>query len=158
MPQKAAGCLIDPPVSVPVAIVQRSAATAAAEPPEEPPGTLFVSQGFLTGPKKLVSLDEPIANSSILVLPSITTPASLNLPTTVASYGAMKLFSMREPQVVVTPLVQKISLCARGMPSRGELSLCTLFLSASFAWTNADSSHTVIYELSSSLYFLIRSK
>ena len=37
-PQKLAGCLIEPPVSVPVAPKHKSAATAAAEPPDEPPG------------------------------------------------------------------------------------------------------------------------
>ena len=35
MPVNAAGWRIDPPVSVPVAAKQRSAATAAAEPPED---------------------------------------------------------------------------------------------------------------------------
>ena len=35
----AAGWRIDPPVSVPLAAGARRAATAAAEPPEEPPGT-----------------------------------------------------------------------------------------------------------------------
>ena len=39
IPQRAAGCLIEPPVSVPVEIVVMSAATQAAEPPELPPGT-----------------------------------------------------------------------------------------------------------------------
>ena len=38
MPVKAAGWRMEPPVSVPVAPRQRPAATAAAEPPEEPPG------------------------------------------------------------------------------------------------------------------------
>ena len=39
MPHKAAGCLIDPPVSVPVEIVVKFAETHAAAPPELPPGT-----------------------------------------------------------------------------------------------------------------------
>ena len=38
MPQNAAGWRIDPPVSVPVAAGTRPAATAAAEPPDEPTG------------------------------------------------------------------------------------------------------------------------
>ena len=38
VPVKAAGWRIEPPVSVAVAPAQRSAATAAAEPPDEPPG------------------------------------------------------------------------------------------------------------------------
>ena len=39
VPVKAAGWRIEPPVSVAVAPAQRHAATAVAEPPEEPPGT-----------------------------------------------------------------------------------------------------------------------
>ena len=51
MPHNAAGWRIEPPVSVPVAAGASRAATAAAEPPDEPPGTVSISQGFLTGPK-----------------------------------------------------------------------------------------------------------
>ena len=53
MPVKAAGWRIDPPVSVPVAARHRSAATAAAEPPELPPGVNGRSSafhGFTAGP------------------------------------------------------------------------------------------------------------
>ncbi len=39
MPQSEAGWRIEPPVSVPIAQGARPPATAAAEPPEEPPGT-----------------------------------------------------------------------------------------------------------------------
>ena len=49
--QKEAGWRIEPPVSVPVAAGTNPAATAAAEPPEDPPGTAIKSQGFLTTPK-----------------------------------------------------------------------------------------------------------
>ena len=61
------------------------AATAAAEPPLEPPGTLFKSHGFLVGKKAEFSVDEPMANSSRLVLPIIIAPASFNFVITVAS-------------------------------------------------------------------------
>ena len=36
--------------TVPVANGVKRPATAAAEPPDEPPGTIFLFQGFLTGP------------------------------------------------------------------------------------------------------------
>ena len=85
MPQNAAGWRIDPPVSVPVAAGTRPAATAAAEPPDEPPGTRSTSHGLATGPKKLVSLVDPIANSSMFVLPTMTAPAARSCATTVAS-------------------------------------------------------------------------
>ena len=39
MPQKLAGWRIEPPVSVAVAPSASRAATAAAEPPDDPPGT-----------------------------------------------------------------------------------------------------------------------
>jgi hypothetical protein len=46
-PQNAAGCLIEPPVSEPSANTDIPAATEAAAPPLEPPGTLSVFHGFL---------------------------------------------------------------------------------------------------------------
>jgi hypothetical protein len=79
-----------PPVSVAVAPMAERAATAAAEPPEEPPGTRsefapFLRQGFFTAPWVLVMLDEPMANSSMLSLPSMTAPACQSLAETVDS-------------------------------------------------------------------------
>ena len=50
MPHNAAGWRTEPPVSVPSAHQPSPAATAAAEPPEEPPGTRSVSQGLRVGP------------------------------------------------------------------------------------------------------------
>ena len=50
MPQNEAGWRIEPPVSVPIAHGARRPATAAAEPPEEPPGTRERSHGLSTGP------------------------------------------------------------------------------------------------------------
>ena len=75
MPHSAAGWRIEPPVSVPSAHGARPAATAAALPPLEPPGTRVRSHGLSTGPKAEFSFDEPIANSSWLVLPSSGAPA-----------------------------------------------------------------------------------
>jgi hypothetical protein len=90
VPVKAAGWRIEPPVSEAVAPKQSRAATAAAEPPEEPPGTSAAfeprrRQGEITGPKCEVSFDEPIANSSRLSLPSITAPSRQRLAVTVDS-------------------------------------------------------------------------
>ena len=66
---------MDPPVSVPIVVGVRSAAKALAEPPEEPPGTVFSATGFITLPKKLVSLDEPIAYSSQFNFPNKKAPS-----------------------------------------------------------------------------------
>ena len=83
-PQKAAGWRMDPPVSEPRVTVVMPAATAAAEPPEEPPGTQPRSRGLQVGPKALDSVEEPKANSSMLVLPTGMQPASSMRCTAVA--------------------------------------------------------------------------
>src|SRR5580698_8548277 len=84
-PQKLAGCRIDPPVSEPSVATARLEATAAAEPPLDPPGTRSVSTGLRTGPYAEFSFDDPMANSSQLSLPRSTAPAASSLATTVAS-------------------------------------------------------------------------
>src|SRR5207237_9464734 len=113
VPVNAAGWRMEPPVSVAVAARQRSAATAAADPPDEPPGTsgatshsgdtILLSGFVLLGPFKvrfsyrrrhglttlpnaLVSFDDPIPNSSLLSLPSMIAPASHKFCPTVDSY------------------------------------------------------------------------
>ena len=69
------------------------------------------------------SVEEPIANSSMLVLPRIGSPAARTLATTVASYGGTQPSRIREPQVVGSPLVASTSLTAIGTPSSGEAVL-----------------------------------
>ena len=83
-PQNPAGWRMDPPVSLPSAAAHMRADTAAAEPPEEPPGTRSVSHGLRVGRKPLFSVEEPMANSSMFALPSTTAPASSSRPTAVA--------------------------------------------------------------------------
>ena len=88
-PQKEAGCLIDPPVSVPKEKHVPEAAIIPADPPEEPPGVSGLEKSFVHGlitlPKLHVSLAEPIANSSIVVLHKTIAPASLRFFVTVDS-------------------------------------------------------------------------
>src|SRR5580698_6192657 len=84
-PQKLAGWRMEPPVSDPSVATAMFAATAAAEPPLEPPGTRSVSIGLRTGPYAEFSFDDPIANSSQFVLPRITEPAASSLATAVQS-------------------------------------------------------------------------
>src|SRR5918911_824999 len=87
MPHSAAGWRIEPPVSVPIAQGTSPAATAAALPPDEPPGTRVRSHGLSTGPYAEFSLLEPIANSSWLVLARTGAPASRRRVTAVAGEG-----------------------------------------------------------------------
>ena len=84
-PHSAAGWRMEPPVSEPSASGTMRAATAAAEPPLDPPGIRSICQGFLVGPKAEFSVDDPIANSSQLVLPTTTAPAASSRSMTAAS-------------------------------------------------------------------------
>src|SRR5580698_11509526 len=107
--------------------MQSNAATADAEPPEDPPGTSLVSEpsrrhGLTTAPKHEVSFDEPIANSSLLSLPSITAPSRQSCEVTVDSYGGTKLPRIFEQAVVRKPSVANRSLMPSGMPPSGPPS------------------------------------
>ena len=119
MPHSAAGWRIEPPVSVPIAHGASPAATAAALPPEDPPGTRSRSHGLRTGPKAEFSLEDPIANSSWLVFASSAAPASPRRDTAVAVYGGRYPSRMREPAWLGTPATQKRSFTASGTPCRG---------------------------------------
>ena len=85
VPVTAPGWRIEPPVSLPSASGASKAATAAAEPPPEPPGIRSRSHGLWVAPNAECSVEEPMANSSMLVLPSGTSRASRSFRTTVAS-------------------------------------------------------------------------
>src|SRR5205807_637393 len=78
---------MDPPVSDPSATGTIPAATAAADPPPDPPGMRSVAQGLRAGPNAEFSFDDPTANSSQLVLPTTTAAACSSRATAVASYG-----------------------------------------------------------------------
>ena len=64
-------------------------------------------------------------------------PAALSFSTTVASYGDTKLSSIFEPQLVLTPCVQKMSLCASGRPVSGPALPEAKVASATFACARA---------------------
>ena len=49
MPQKEAGCLIDPPVSVPKEKHAPEAAITAADPPDDPPGVSGLEKSSVQG-------------------------------------------------------------------------------------------------------------
>ena len=86
-------------------------------PPPEPPGTREGSHGFRDGPQAEFSVDDPIANSSVFVLPSSERPALFTRAATVASKTGVYPLRIREPAVVSTPLVEMTSLSAIGIPS-----------------------------------------
>jgi hypothetical protein len=75
-PQHAAGIRIEPPPSLPWAIGTIPAATAAPDPPLDPPGVRSGTQGLAVGPKRRDSVVGRIPFSGSVVLPTITNPAS----------------------------------------------------------------------------------
>src|SRR6185295_9675310 len=73
-PHQAEGMRIEPPPSVPSARGTSPSATAAALPPEEPPGFLRVSNGFRVGPNKKLSVIPLNPMTGLLVFPRMIAP------------------------------------------------------------------------------------
>ena len=96
-PQYAAGTMTDCSVCDPIASRQIPAATAAAEPPLDPPGVRFGSRGFFVGG------GSQYANSSNAVLPSTTAPARFSVVTTDDSSPSKTEAGSREPALVGMP-------------------------------------------------------
>jgi hypothetical protein len=90
IPHILAGCLILPPVSVQSAAGTSPAATATAEPDEDPPGTRVGSHGFFDGQNALFSPLPHMANSSKFVFQNETNQADFIRDVTVDSYGGIK--------------------------------------------------------------------
>ena len=117
------------------------AATAAAAPPELPPGTRSRSQGLAVWWKAEFSVEDPIANSSMLRRPHGIAPASFSLRVTVASYGETKFASIRLEHVSGWPATAITSLKPTGRPSSAPRA-CPAARRASEAraWASASAS------------------
>src|SRR5262247_4019114 len=96
-PQYEAGRTFEPIVWVPSESGIMRAATAAAEPLDEPPGVQARFQGLRVGAGSVV------ANSVVWHLPSRIAPALLSRATDVASYDGTKPAITLEPPSVRSP-------------------------------------------------------
>ena len=125
MPLSAAGTRTEPPVSEPMAKAHRPAATATAEPLDEPPGSRWVlaSHGFHGVPRGVLTPVMPSANSTVLVLPSTTQPARFSDFTKLPSGPMMSLRSINDPAVAGAPSTANRSLIATGTPISGPRSM-----------------------------------
>src|SRR5688572_21745445 len=113
------GMRIEPPPSVPTASGPMPAATAAAAPPEEPPGVFAGFHGLRVMPVELVSPLQP--NSGVAVLPSSTAPASRRRAVDGASMSQGWFGStVRLPRRVGQPFVSTRSLIDAGTPSMAD--------------------------------------
>src|SRR4029079_14808298 len=76
MPQNVDGMRIEPAPSVPTASGPMPDATAAAAPPDDPPGVSLGFQGLRVMPVSVLSVVPLMPNSGLFVLPISTAPAS----------------------------------------------------------------------------------
>jgi hypothetical protein len=113
-PQKLAGRRIEPPTWLPIATMAMPAATAAAEPEEEPPGVRAGSCGLVVGPATMS------ANSVVTALPTMTAPARRRAWAAAASRPVDVPAKIGEPKPVGMSAVSMMSLSAIGMPSMGD--------------------------------------
>ena len=102
-PQHAAGIRIDPPPSLAPAIGTIPAATAAAEPPLDPPGVRSRSQGLRVNPNAADSVTALRPSSGVLVFPKINAPASQKRCTIVEWRVAAAWLNARLPLEVGSP-------------------------------------------------------
>ena len=110
---------IDPPPSVPSASAAIPAATAAALPPLEPPG----SRSGLSGLRVIPSADwvnPHAASSGIRVLPTTTAPARRSRLTSSSSRRAGVVEAASDPYRVGCPATGTLSFTATGTPASGR--------------------------------------
>src|SRR5690606_34306385 len=108
----------EPPPSVPTESGAMPSATAAAEPPLDPPLVLVGSHGFPVLPVSGLSVTPFQPNSGLVVLPTNTAPASRSRATEGAS--AAQSWSAEtgfDPRRVGQPWVSSRSLMLVGTPS-----------------------------------------
>lgn len=103
-PQAEAGIRIDPPPSVACAIGAIPQATAAAEPPLEPPALCSRLHGLRVGPNSRGSVELANPSSGVLVLPKMTSPARFSRAVISLSWSSTKSLNSAPPKVVTAPL------------------------------------------------------
>ncbi len=96
-------------MSVPRLIGASPAATAAADPEEDPAGERSVSQGLRAGGKSTSQDGPPWAYSQVAFLPSRTAPAASSFATQALSSAGTLSASSRDCAVVRTPATSKTS-------------------------------------------------
>src|SRR5262245_24440356 len=94
---------IEPPMSEPMASVVTPAASAAPEPPDEPPGVNFAFHGLRVTPQALEWVTEAQENSGVAVRPSTMPPALRMRWLLVEVLSGMKSLVISEPKEVGLP-------------------------------------------------------
>src|ERR1700736_3231308 len=123
-PHQCDGTRIEPPMSLPSSRAVIPVATAAAEPPDDPPVVRAMSHGLLVVPKIGLKVCQSPARAGVLVLPKITAPAPRSRCTASASRSGTRS-QAATPQVVRMPAVSYVSLIVIGTPCSGTTHLAT---------------------------------
>src|SRR5215472_8850892 len=107
-------------MSEPVASVAVPAASAAPEPPLDPPGEYSVFHGLRVTPHSLDHVTGAQENSGVVVLAWTIPPASMIRWTNGAVVSATTSRIVKEPSVFLWPAIGASSLTATGSPSSGR--------------------------------------
>src|SRR5205085_5897695 len=111
-PQNAAGRITEPFVWLPIANGTTPAATAAADPIDDPPDVRERFHGFRVGP------GWAIASAGVTVFPTTTAPAARRFRTTSASLSAIRPAYSALPRSAGAPAVSKMSFTPTGTRMR----------------------------------------
>ncbi len=157
-PLHAAGMRVEPPPSVATAIGTSPAATATAEPPEEPPEVRSARHALRVRPNSGASVRHCWPNSGVVVFPTTIAPARFSRATESASSSGTWSLKIRLPQVVRMPAVGTRSFTAIGTPCKGPSAFPRITAcSAARAAASACSSATVMNALSTGCAAWMRS-
>ena len=119
-PLKAAGPRMEPPPSLPVAIGRRPPATAAAVPPDDPPGVRSRFQGLRVVPCNSVEVQLMPPNSGAAVCAASTAPVARRRDNDVSSWSDTRSRKMTEASVCGHPSTFSSSFTPKGTPPKGR--------------------------------------
>ena len=158
-PQNEAGIRIEPPMSVPISNEVSPAATAAAAPPDDPPGTRSAFHGFTVVPNIGLKAWTSPDQRGRFVLPNTIAPAAFSAATVGASCCGTCSASSVAPPVERMPAVWSASLIVIESPCNGPTASPRLSAaSAASAAALADSKSSVTIAFSAGLMRSNRSR
>ena len=150
---------MEPPASPPLQSGTSRAASAAPEPPLDPPDVRVVSHGLKHGPEIVLSVVPFQPKSGVFVLPTMMAPLARMRSVTMSSFFGTLSPNSREPKVVRMPFVALRSLTPKGTPCSGPSSSPAMTAaSARCASAIACSGTVVMNARSSPSYFAMRSR
>ena len=124
---------MDPPPSLPVAMGRRPPATAAAVPPDDPPGVRSGFHGLRVVPCSSVDVQLMPPNSLAVVWAASTAPAVRRRDSEVSSWSETRSLKSIEASVYGQPVTRSSSLTPQGTPPNGSVTLALRAASRAFS-------------------------